>query len=131
MNAKVNDNDLLILDDSLDICLLAEQTAASCRVFSRHATSRAAFYAEYRAGAPTLLLLDMMLGKEDLCEVLDFLASEHCTAPLFLMSAYDYRILDAVVKLARNRGLHVADSFDKHDLPGRLRSNLSAYSFSA
>ena len=131
MCAKAVDNDLLILDDSLDICRLVEQTAESCRVPARHATTRAAFYSEYRARVPTLLLLDVMLGKEDVCEVLDFLAAERCTAPIFFMSGYDYRILEAVGTLARNRGLHVADVFDKSDLPGRLRSVLASYSLPA
>jgi len=128
MFSNANGNDLLILDDSLDICHLVEQTAESCGVPARHATSRATFYVEYRARAPRLLVLDVMLGKEDVCEVLDFLAVERCTAPIFFISAYDYRILDAVAKLARNRGLHVADVFEKRDLPGRLRHDLAAYS---
>ena len=131
MSKKANDNDLLILDDSLDICRLVEQTAESCRVPARHASSRAAFYAEYRRRAPTLLVLDVMLGKEDVCEVLDFLAAERCTAPIFLMSAFDYRILKAVANLARDRGLHVADAFEKRDLPERLRGDLASYSLPA
>jgi DNA-binding NtrC family response regulator len=126
-----NANDLLILDDSLDICLLVEQTAKSCRVASRYATSRAAFYAEYRASAPALLLLDVILGKDDVCEVLDFLAARQCTAPLFLMSAYDYRIRESVAQVARNRGLHVAGTFDKRELAGRLRSDLASYALPA
>jgi DNA-binding response OmpR family regulator len=127
----MNDNRVLVLDDNPATAAASVRVARDCGYQAMAAASATAFYAEYVNWVPTLLVLDVVLGDTDVCEVLDFLGRNHCTIPIVLISGYDYRILHSVAKLARGRGLHVADVIEKAGAGDRLQAVLRAHAVGA
>lgn len=121
------ENSVLVLDDNPHVCSTVMRVAKACGYKVEAVTSPNEFFSRYAQQRPTLLVLDVVIGDGDVCEVLDFLGREGNTAPLILMSGHDYRILHAVAKLAKGRGLCVIDVVEKGGVEGRLRAVMRAH----
>lgn len=120
-------NRALILDDNPLVREAILKTARGCGYEAAAAAAPQEFYTKFETWHPTALVLDVVLGEEDVCEVLDFLGARNFSGPLILTSGYNYRILHSVAKLARDRGLHVVDLVEKSGSSGRLVEVLRAH----
>jgi len=86
------------------------------------------FERQYVELQPGMLTLDVVLGKEDVFAVIEFLGQRRATEPIFLVSGYDHRLVDAVASAAMDFGLLVADRIPKSgDCLRRLTRQLKAY----
>ena len=112
---------VLILDDEAAFGDIAAEAVGQLGVPVTTVRSARDFAEAYASMEPTILVLDIVLDHEDVCAVLDFLGARHCRAPIILLSGIDYRMRDFVAQLARDRGLHIADSIDKRNFAPRLQ----------
>lgn len=118
----------LILDDDPDVRSALAAMIRRAGFAAELAATPPEFYELYAGRKPALVVLDVVLGKHDVCEVLDFIARSGHPPPVILMSGYDYRILHAMARLAKDRGLRVLDVVEKRsDAGARLAALLKAH----
>lgn len=124
----MTENRTLILEDNPSLRNAMVKVAKAIGFTAETAATPAEFYAQFAAHQPALVVLDVVLGEGDVCEVIDFLGRSRSPARVILMSGFDYRILHSVAKLAKGRGLHVVDVIEKRaDASGRLAALLRAH----
>lgn len=122
---RTNRNLLLVLEDDLAFGRRVSQLAESMGFSVRVVTGSREFREAYLKSAPSILLLDIVLGEDDVCAELDYLAEVRCSVPILLISGHDSRIRQSVSALGR--GLLIADSLDKKTGFRRLAFQLGAY----
>lgn len=127
MTQAVGSQRVLVLDDEAAFGQLAAQVIGRLGVPVTSVRTTREFCEAYVREQPSVLVLDIVLDREDVCGVLDFLGTRHCRVPVILVSGFDYRMRDFVAGIARNRGLHVADTIDKRDFAGRLVHQLQRH----
>lgn len=120
-------NYALVLDDDEGVLSTAVRLATRAGYFSIGTDSIGKFIEQYKKGRPTFLVLDVILGNQDVLSVVDFLAQEKCQAPIVFMSGFDHRVLNAVQTAARDRGLQVVGTVEKGEGLGRLTHILTTY----
>lgn len=120
-------NSVLILEDNSLVRQVMVKIAHACGFDAEAAATPEEFYAKFCERRATILVLDVVLGNEDVCAVLDFLAARRFGGPIILTSGYHYRILQSVAKLASGRGLLVADLIEKPASSERLVDVLCAH----
>lgn len=76
---------------------------------------------------PTLLVLDILLDGEDVCEAINFVSDAGCRAPVILVSGADFRARDLVGSFARDRGLYVTETVDKKASVGKVLQLAGCY----
>ncbi len=119
---------MLILDDDPDVRNALATMIQRAGFAAVMAATPAEFYALFAKRKPALVVLDVVLGGHDVCEVLDFVARSADPPAVILMSGYDYRILHAMARLAKARGLRVLDVIEKRsDAATRLAALLKAH----
>ncbi len=121
-------NQILILDDNSKVCEVLEKAARAAGFNAEAVGAPAEFYVRYASQRPEIVVLDIVLGDTDVCEVLDFLGRQQVDGArpteVILISGYDYRILHSMVKVAKARRLHVLDAFEKRSDSGQRLSQL-------
>lgn len=119
------DNRVLVLEDDPSFGAQVTRLAGELGMASLWVPTVSEFKEAYDAFLPSVLVLDIVLGEEDVCPVLDFLVDMRCSAPLILLSAHDERLRQFVASLGR--GLLVADTIGKREGFKRLAIQLNAY----
>lgn len=104
---------VLILDDDdavgTTLALIARRAGYECAV----TTEAAPFFEKAREWEPTHIVLDLVMPGLDGIEVLRELSSQACAADVILISGATGRVLEAAVRLASERGLHVSGLLQK------------------
>ena len=103
----------LILDDEPAIGRVICRVALSSGFAAESTTDTAAFQSSFSAAPPEVILLDLQLGSEDGLAQLRFLADQHFSHPVVLMSGYDHRVLASAERLGRDLGLDILASINK------------------
>ncbi|HLO78526.1 MAG TPA: EAL domain-containing response regulator [Magnetospirillum sp.] len=104
---------LIVIDDQADFASFVRKVAERVGYEVRTTTQPAEFRQWLREWSPTLIILDLVMPEVDGVEILRFLAEEHCTATIFIMSGFDHRVLDAARRLGLERGLNIAATLEK------------------
>lgn len=120
-----NPDRLLVLEDDPAFGRQVLQVAEQAGFPAWLASSIAEFRKAYELVAPTVLVMDIVIGEEDICPLLDELVGAHCAVPIILLSSYDTRLRHFVASLGR--GLLVADTIGKQEGLRRLARQLKAY----
>lgn len=120
-------NTVLVLDDEPVYGNLIARAANESGMQATVVSSIDLFKKAFLKINPAMLVLDIVLDQEDVCAAIDFLGAQHCTAPVIFMSGYDYRMRQFVGTVARDHGLHVADTIDKRNGIPRLIHKINSY----
>jgi DNA-binding response OmpR family regulator len=110
---------LLLVDDELAVAKFVAHAAEDCGFEAIVTVTAESFRSQYRALAPSLVVLDLALPRSDGVELLRFLAEEKCTARVLLLSGFDGRVLEAAMRLGATMGLDMARPLTK---PVRLQA---------
>lgn len=122
-------NRLLILEADRQFAVQVAELARSMDIEPLITVNLTEFECQYLAFQPTMLSLDVVLGREDVFATIEFLGKRRATEPIFLVSGYDHRLVDAVASAAMEFGLLVAERIPKgSDALRRLGRQLKAYS---
>lgn len=106
-------NRLLIIDDEEALGRFAA-TVAGDSGFEVAVTNHAQDFKDAVAEwAPSHILLDLVMPEADGVELLRYLAAEHCTAAIIIMSGFDVRVLEAAKKVGVERGLSIVGTITK------------------
>lgn len=120
-------NHVLVLDDNTDILTTVRRIAVRAGYAVTTVDRTDSFVEKFKAEKPSMVILDIVLGSQDVMSVIDFLGKEQFAAPVVLMSGYDHRMLRAVAEVARDRGLRIAGSVEKGAGLERLAPLLEAH----
>ena len=122
------DNRLLILDDDKSVADLLQRKAETKGLiaFTVHNLDR--FREEYFRLKPSLLILDVILGDDDVLPVIEFLGKVHDKCPIFFLSGYHQLMMRRVAANARGNGLMIVGAFQKKGAGiTQLMDNLDKY----
>ena len=106
-------NRLLILEADAQFASQVADLARGLGINAEIAATQEEFEGQYREFQPSMLSLDVVLGRQDVFATIEFLGHRRATEPLFLVSGYDHRLVDAVASAAMDFGLLVADRIPK------------------
>jgi len=122
-------NRLLILEADSQFATQVAELAQGMGIRPQIAVNQKEFEQQYLAFQPSMLSLDVVLGREDVFATIEFLGHKRATEPIFLVSGYDHRLVDAVATAAMEFGLLVAERIPKgSDALRRLGRQFKAYS---
>ena len=106
-NAVPAGNRLLILEADPQFAAQVADLARSMQIEPLIAVNLTEFERQYLAFQPSMLSLDVVLGREDVFATIEFLGNRRATEPIFLVSGYDHRLVDAVAAAATCSARHV------------------------
>ena len=107
------DNRLLILEDDKAIAEMLLGQAEDRGLIGFIASNKEKFRETFLRLKPSVLILDIVLGDEDVNPVIDFLGGEGCKCPVFFLTGYNHELLFKVSEKARSSGLMVVGAFEK------------------
>lgn len=107
------DNRLLILEDNKTVAQLLRYQAEAMGMIAFIAANKEQFRQAFLQIRPSVLMLDIMLGDEDVLPVIDFLVGEGCKCPVFFLSGSNQEVLRTVSERARANGLMIVGAFEK------------------
>lgn len=108
-----NPNRLLVLDDEPAILSLVRRMGEQIGYETSCVSAFDSFVEQYRELQPTVVVLDLILQREDALSVVEFMGRERFSGGLILFSGYDYRILRSIAEVARGHGLNVMGTVEK------------------
>jgi PleD family two-component response regulator len=108
-----NPNRLLVLDDDPAILSLVRRMGEHIGYKTCGVSVFDSFKDQYHELQPTVVLLDLILQREDALRVVEFMGRERFSGGLILFSGYDYRILRSIAEVARGHGLNVMGTVEK------------------
>lgn len=120
-------NNVLVLDDNEEVLSIITRIAGNAGYGALGVSVAEDFKKKFQSVAPSVVILDVVLGEEDVLSVIEFLGKQRYPGAVFLISGYDQRILKAVAQEARDRGLHVAGTVEKRAGFGGLAHLLDAH----
>ena len=120
-------NHLLVLDDNQDILSTVGRLAIHAGYTFTGVDRAETFIEKFNGDSPSFVILDVVLGTQDVLSVVDFLGKQQFSAAVVLMSGYDHRMLRAVAEVARDHGLHIAGTVEKGAGLDRLTHLLGAH----
>ncbi len=104
---------LAIIDDEPGFCEFVVKVAETCG-FETFATADAdEFMDEIRAHPPLIIILDLKMPYVDGIELLRDLAAQDAKANILLASGVDEKIIEAGIRLGRERGLNMVGLLQK------------------
>lgn len=104
---------LLILDDEADLAALIAEYATSFGFEARSSLTPNEFWHLVESWDPTHIVLDLSIPQVDGITLLRRLAENGCRAHIVLVSGLGGRVLDAAVRIGRERGLQVSGFLEK------------------
>ena len=107
------DNRLLILEDDRAIAEWLRAQAEGQGLIGFIAANKDQFREAFLRLKPSLLILDIILGDEDVIPVIDFLANEGCKCPVFFLTGSNHDLMRRVSEKARASGLMMVGAFEK------------------
>jgi hypothetical protein len=107
------DNRLLILEDNKTVAQLLRYQAEAKGMIVFIAANKEQFRQAFLRLRPSMLVLDIMLGDEDVLPVIDFLVGEGCKCPIFFLTGQNQETMQAVSERARANGLMMVGAFEK------------------
>lgn len=107
------DNRLLILEDDRAVAELLLAQAEAQGLIGFIAANKDQFREAFLRLKPSVLVLDIFLGDEDVIPVIDFLANEGCKCPVFFLTGSKHELMKRVSDKARASGLMMVGAFEK------------------
>lgn len=109
----MSQNRVLIVDDDPRICSFVSRVAKT-KGYEACAIERPEQFADsYFNFDPSLIMLDLQMGKQDGIEILRFLASHQVKIPIVLMSGVERSIIESASLFAKSMHLKIANACSK------------------
>jgi DNA-binding response OmpR family regulator len=104
---------LLLIDDEPALADFLASAARECG-FEPHITAKdEEFREQFLANRPEMVALDLGMPGMDGVELLRFLADQHYSAPVLIVSGFDRRVLESAFRLGEALGLNMAGPLEK------------------
>lgn len=104
---------ILIIDDNAELCEILE-ASINHSIYQAIATSDIKeFKVLYKTKHPAIIIMDIVMPEQDGNEIIQWLNSEGCTAPLIIISGYGQEYIDMTRVHAQGRGMTVAGTLAK------------------
>jgi DNA-binding response OmpR family regulator len=116
---------LLLIDDEPALAAFVADIARDCGFEPVLTATDEEFRAALRAERPDMIALDLGMPGMDGVELLRFLASEGCRAPVLIISGFDRRVLESAFRLGEALGLTMAGPLEKPVRAEQLEQMLS------
>jgi len=116
----------LVIDDEPALAQVIGRIAAACGFEVQVTQDPSVFTNAARLWHPSVILLDLNMPGTDGIQLLRMLAADKCAASIVLNSGADDRVLDAALRLGRERGLHMREALPKPMRADSLRERLTA-----
>ncbi len=117
---------LLLIDDEPAFGNLVKRVAQAEGFEVVVGDDPAAFVNTARLWHPTVIMLDLKMPGTDGIQLLRALAADQCAAQIVLTSGADAKVLDAAIRLGRERGLTMSEPLPKPIRALALRQQLDA-----
>ncbi|KAA3633538.1 MAG: EAL domain-containing protein [Proteobacteria bacterium] len=125
-----NLNHLLVVDDDSQICELVQELAEEIGYQARSVSTADEFFGVFSNFAPSVIVLDLNMAGMDGIEHLRFIAENHGSARVLLISGVDQRTLSTAERLGRSVGIDMLGNlhkpFDINELAGILEAAYSS-----
>ncbi|MCH8189079.1 MAG: response regulator [Proteobacteria bacterium] len=115
---------LLAIDDDPEVCEFLEDAVGSLGFEVRSVSDPHEVDDVYRAFQPTAIVLDLVMPERDGIQILRFLATEGCEAPIALISGHDQPMVRRAISLGEALGLNLTEPLRKPIQLADLRSVL-------
>lgn len=116
---------LLLIDDEPVLAAFVADIARDCGFDPILTSTNDEFRSSLLAERPDMIALDLGMPGMDGVELLRFLAGEHCTAPVLIISGFDRRVLESAFRLGEALGLTMAGPLEKPVRAERLEQLLT------
>ena len=104
---------MLVFDDDAAIGRLIVRVATMAGLDAAAVTDPASFRQSLAENPPRIIVLDLQLGATDGVEQLRYLAEQHFSGSIIVMSGFDARVLAATATVAKNLDLNIAATLAK------------------
>lgn len=104
---------LLVIDDEPKLGEYLAAIARDSGFAAEVTTEDQDFRDRFLARRPELVALDLGMPGMDGVELLRFLAEQHFTAPVLIVSGFDRRVLESAFRLGKALGLNMAGPIEK------------------
>ena len=119
------DKRLLIADDEPDICDFVRRVAEGLGYEVRFVTRPTEFQKAYLEFKPTKIVLDIIMPEIDGIELLQWLATQSCTAAIIIITGYSPEFAAMAQSLGRAKGLLTMKTIGKPVRVASLREVLA------
>jgi DNA-binding response OmpR family regulator len=104
---------LLLIDDEPTLAEFLASAARECGFEPRITDKDEDFRHQFLADRPEMVALDLGMPGMDGIELLRFLADQHYSAPVLIVSGFDRRVLESAFRLGQEIGLSMAGPLEK------------------
>jgi DNA-binding response OmpR family regulator len=104
---------LLLIDDEPALADFLASAARECGFRPQITAKDEEFREQFLADRPEMVALDLGMPGMDGVELLRFLADEHYSAPVLIVSGFDRRVLESAFRLGEALGLNMAGPLEK------------------
>lgn len=104
---------LLLIDDEPALAQFLASAAQECGFEPIITSNDAEFRETFRSEQPEMVALDLGMPGMDGVQLLRFLANEHYTSPVLIVSGFDRRVLESAFRLGEAIGLKMAGPVEK------------------
>jgi DNA-binding response OmpR family regulator len=104
---------LLLIDDEPALADFLASAARECGFRPQITSKDEEFREQFLADRPEMVALDLGMPGMDGVELLRFLADEHYSAPVLIVSGFDRRVLESAFRLGEALGLNMAGPLEK------------------
>jgi len=104
---------LLVIDDEPTLARLIAHAARTSGYVATLTTHADDFKRHYEVTRPDVIALDLGMPSVDGVELLRWLGELNATATVFVISGYDRRVLETVMRLGEELGLQMAPPLEK------------------
>src|SRR5690349_20546455 len=130
MKKQTGRNRVLIIEDDAALRLTIGKIAEAAGFTARETDDAAVVSESIATWQPSLVILDLQMPGRDGVEMLSDLGADGCDAAVDLSSGADERILEAAVRVGRERGLNMAGTLQKPFQLDDLRNLLRRFAVS-
>ncbi|MGC2411203.1 MAG: EAL domain-containing response regulator [Stellaceae bacterium] len=127
MKGSVFGNRVLVVDDEPAFGRLIKRTAEGMGFEAVVTEDARGFTTTARSWHPTVIVLDLNMPGTDGIQLLRSLAADQCSAHLVISSGADSKVLEAAMRLGRQRGLKMSGVLPKPIRIATLREMLAGF----
>ena len=109
----MNQPTLLVIDDEPNLAKLIAHAASTCGYVAQLTTQAEDFKRRYEVTSPDVIALDLGMPSVDGVELLRWLGANKSRARILVVSGFDHRVLETVMRLGQELGLAMAPPLEK------------------
>lgn len=123
----VNQPTLLVIDDEPSLAKLIAHAARTCGYVATLTTQAEDFKRQHEVTGPDVIALDLGMPSVDGVELLRWLGATGSRARILVISGFDRRVLETVMRLGQELGLAMAPPLEKPIRLAALEDVLSGF----